>query len=704
MANYAPYGQLVKMLLPSAGSMAIYDESAELVWCSDGYERPDLRALLDRERARETLIGRGRVETSDHGIPVFIAPLRAADARPLGSIVLELAASSGARTSSMVVSLLRPVLDCLERGLDLERSTLAADRNAGLELLLTVDERGEDDASALQELLRHCVGQLECVTGAVLVPDKNIEYCCTGDGSLGRSPLLDRTQKHLLAWAQLNNRPMIVNRGGAGAEAPYKILSCPLRDQNGRVAGLVAVFRASDAQDFDQRDVRILDFVTRKAVAILASERDPLTGLVNRFIFERRAQKLLDDATTASAALLYIDIDKITAVNEAFGLNAGDEVIQRVGQLVQRAAGAGLVSRLAGDRFAALLPGVSLDEAEKLGLALVEEAGQLGYVQGVETQPVAVSIGVVVGQGHTRLTHLLAAAELACKRAKRQGGGRLVMLKDAHEPLPSRTLMAAADIQEALAANRFEIEAQPMLGLRPRSEQLLGFELLVRLRNAVGDLLAPDKFLEACERYELLPALDRWVFCTAVDTLRAHAGVISASAQFFAVNVSAQSLASRTFAKFALDYLAAAGLSPAQFCFEIKESAVTSVADAEAFVREVAAAGCKVTLDDFGSGVSSLANLKRLPVDFIKIDGRFVRRIGNDRVAESIVSGIARAARTLGVTPVAEHVETAAVAERLCELDVTLGQGFHLGRPMPLGEVVEQLVAEPPVTRITTRA
>jgi hypothetical protein len=150
---YAPYAQLVKMLMPSAGSVAIYDCEAELVWCSDGYERPDLRVLLEQQRVSETLASRGRVDNTREGVPVFISALRAADARPLGSVVIEL--GSGTRsTPSMVVSMLRPVLDCLERQLDLERSSLVTDRSAGFELLLGVDEQDQQDASALHELLR----------------------------------------------------------------------------------------------------------------------------------------------------------------------------------------------------------------------------------------------------------------------------------------------------------------------------------------------------------------------------------------------------------------------------------------------------------------------------------------------------------------------------------------------------------------------
>ena len=699
-AGYAPFAQLIKMLLPSARSVALYDTRTELVWCSDGYARPDLRALLDQQRPGDGT-ARGNVETTSDGIPVFVSMLRGAGAKPLGSLIVELGGGSSRSPPSMVVSMLRPVLDCLESQLDLERSTLAADRSAGLDLLLRVDGHDQPETSALQELLNHCAKELRCLMGALLVPDKNLELSWASEASSAESKLLDRTQKHLLAYARLNNRPMVINRPGAGAA--YKILSCPLHDPNGGVLGLVALFRAGDVEDFEPRDVRILEFVARKAVAILDSEYDSLTGLPNRLIFERRAQRMLD---RSAAAVLYADIDELEAINEAFGLSAGDEVIQRVGALIQRAAGtSALVSRLAGDRFAITLPEGTAAQGSELSAKILEAVGQLGYLNGTQAMQVSVSIGTSIAPAGERLQHVLAAAELACKRAKAEGGARAAAIDDLAglTPAAARQAIAAADLRDALASNQFELDAQPIVRLGTRGA-IAGYELLVRLRNSAGELVSPDRFLEACAQYGLLPALDRWVLCAAVETLRPHAQSIASAPLFFAINVSAQSLQSRRYAAFALETLAAAGLPPRLFCFELKEpAAVADLAAADALIRELTNAGAKVALDDFGSGLSSIAHLKQLPVSYLKIDGAFVRRIGTDRVAESIVSGIARAARMLGIATVAEHVETPSVAERLRELDVTLGQGFHFARPQSFAEIVRQTVALPaPVAK--TRA
>jgi len=688
------------MLLPSARSVILYDTRRELVWCSDGYERPELRALLDVERAGDEQATRGSVETTSEGTPAFVSALRGAGGQPLGSLIVELGGGNSRSTPSMVVSMLRPVLDCLESQLGLERSTLAADRSAGLDLLLQAERQSHEETSTLQELLNHCAKELRCVTGALIVPDKNLELSWTADAASAESKLLDRTQKHLLAWVRLNNRPMVINRPGAGAA--YKILSCPLHDPNGGVLGLIALFRSGTAEDFEPRDVRILEFVSRKALAILDSEYDALTGLPNRLIFERRAQRALD---RAAASVLYADIDELNAINSAFGLSAGDEVIQRVAALIQREAGGeALVSRLAGDRFAVALP--QGGQGSAVAAKILDAVGQLGYLNGTEAMQVSVSIGTAQAPAGERLQHVLAAAELACKRAKADGGARVAIIDDlaALTPAAARQAIAATDLRDALASNQFELEAQPIVRLGTRGA-IAGYELLVRLRNSAGELVSPDKFLEACAQYGLLPALDRWVLCAAVEALRPHAQSIASAPFFFAVNVSAQSLQSRRYAAFALETLAAASLPPRLFCFEIKEpAAVADLAGADALIRELTNAGAKVALDDFGSGLSSIAHLKQLPVSYLKIDGEFVRRIGTDRVAESIVSGIARAARMLGIGTIGEHVETAGVAERLRELDVTLGQGFYFARPQSFVETVKLAVATPAPAEAKTRA
>jgi diguanylate cyclase (GGDEF)-like protein len=403
----------------------------------------------------------------------------------------------------------------------------------------------------------------------------------------------------------------------------------------------------------------------------------------------------------AAAAVLYVDVDALQAINETFGLSAGDEVIQRVATLVQRAAGADApISRLGGDRFAVALPASTSAQAHETAAAILAAVGQLGYLNGSAALKVSVSIGIVVAPRGERLPHALAAAELACKRAKADGGARAAEIAELATltPAVTRQAIAATELRDALTSNQFQLEAQPIVALGAPGE-VVGFELLVRLRTATGEIVAPDKFLDACAEFGLLAALDRWVLLAAVEALRPHASSLAGAPLFFAVNVSSQSLQSRKYAAFAREALQAASLPPSLFCFELKEpAAISHLAAADELIRELTGAGARVALDDFGAGLSSLAHLKQLPVSYLKIDGAFVRRLGSDRVADSIVSGIARAARTLGIATVAEHVESAEVAARLRELDVTLAQGFHFGRPQSFAEVVRGVALPVPLT------
>jgi len=706
---YGPYGQLIKMLLPRSGSVAVYDADKELLWCSDGYERPELRALVEEldEDNSEYLSSRGTTRTVDGGGPAFLYALRGQLGHILGSVVVELAEDQNTvAKGSMVASLLRPVLDCLENRLDLERTVIEQEvekeGDGDLELLLTVDEDGDTRCDALDHLVRHCVKHLDCVLGALLIPDKGLTICCAADPDVeAQGPtVLSRTHKHLLAWVQLNNRPMVVNHVASdqqGSVPPFKILSCPVRDPNNQVTGLFGLFRAAEAPNFELRDIRILEFMTRKAVHVLHSQFDALTGLMTRLAFERSVQMALDEPLPETGrALLHIDIDRLNIINDAFGYQAGDEVIERLAQVIRNQIGANdLAGRLGGDRFAVFLPERSVTQAEELADQLKDTMSNLGYLDGEDSVPVSVSVGVAgcASQGQP-VSHALASAELAGKRAKDEGGNAVeVYQEDKATLLKSRgDVFAFANLQEALKGNNFRLDAQPIHRLA-EDGAVVAYETLVRMRNEDGELMAPDKFMAAAHRYHLMPALDRWVLCTTLEALKEKADQLPEGIMF-TVNVSSQSLVNDSFREFLLEQLRASGLAPELICLEIRESAAASQLDKAAlFVREVTALGFSTALDDFGCGLSSLAHLKRLPVQFLKIDGGFIRRILTDALAESMVLAIAQAAKTLGIKTIAEHVEQEAIASKLFELEVDYGQGFYFARPKPLGRVLSDLAS-----------
>ena len=693
--SYAPYAQLVKMLVPSSGCVALYDAAGDFIWCSDGYEPPDFRELVESLKVESSnVVLDGQIRQTTHDITVFSAALRA-ESGPLGFIVIELGKGrNAAKATSMTSSLLRPVLDVLASRIGLERASPAKNEPGGaddLPMLLAVDEAAEG-SGALEKLIAHCVENLNCVSGAFLVPERNISIIKSRGSaeSAEAAQLVQRTQKHLLAWAQLNNRPMVVNRVGTDAgAAPFKILSCPVRDPDG-VTGLMALFRAGDAPNFEIRDVRILEFMSRKAVSILNSQHDSLTGLANPPVFERRVRDVLEAVGAPDGRpLLFMDIDRLQLINDAFGFHAGDEVIHRLAELIRNRLGASdFACRIGGDRFAVLMSAGTVDQAREVASGVIGAMANLGYMKGSDAVPVSVSVGIATsGPGRRDFAHLLAAAEVACKRARTAGGSRLELYTGNESVSPEREgeLLAAASLRQALQNGEFRLLAQPIVDLYHDPSAVLGYEVFVRMRDASGELVPPDKFVGVADRYGLMGAVDRWVVTTAVRAMQGSKNRVGELPLGVALNVSAQSLTAPDFPAFVLGEIKAAALQPELFCFELKESdAVNRIEDTERFIAALTGVGCHVSLDDFGTGLSSLAHLKRLKVSYLKIDGSLIRRVLDDIHAESLVRGLAKAAQTLGVLTVAEHVESDAVAKKLRQLEVDLAQGYFFGHPEPL--------------------
>jgi diguanylate cyclase (GGDEF)-like protein len=697
---YAPYAQLIKMLLPRSAAVAIYDHNGELTWCSEGYDKPEFRELVTRyAHANSGDLRRGLLRETSSGQAAFHVALAAAD-RDLGTMVIELGETRQPWNEKVVRGLLTPVLRCLENTLELEHSmgsVQSGDDSAALDLLLGVDEDNPAGPSPLHRLLQHTVEHLDSAVGALVITDKNLVVSCDASGSetTVSSDLLSRTQKNLLAWAQLNNRTMLVNRiGGLGHSPAYKILSCPVHNAAGTVTGVLALFRESSQRDFDLKEVRILEFIARRAVAILNSRHDSLTGLANRLIFEGRVQAQLDGNQKIRHALLYIDIDRLQAINEAFGYQAGDEVIQRLAEATQKVLRpVDMASRLGGDRIAIFLHGYEIDDAQALADDLVAKMSRLSYLRDQQSLRATISVGLVQPDGdRQKFSHVLAAAEIACKEAKRKGGNCVVTaLGRRSKRRPPKSFHESINLQQALDNNEFRLQAQPIVGLAISTDEVMGQEILLRLRDKDGRLLAPEKFLDIAQRYHLMTAIDRWVVASTIRALKDADVALGPLSQLITLNVSAQSLQTPDFSSFVLGEVEQAGLPPEAFRFEMKESvAVEHVAAASRFIKDVRQAGSQVGLDDFGVRLSSFTDLKDLPVSYLKIDGGLIRRIADDTYAESVVQGIVKAAEILGVFTIAEHVETESLAEKLREYEVSFGQGFHLGRPRPLEAVFAQ--------------
>ncbi|MGY8564033.1 EAL domain-containing protein [Paracidovorax citrulli] len=423
------------------------------------------------------------------------------------------------------------------------------------------------------------------------------------------------------------------------------------------------------------------------------ASHDPLTGLINRREIERRLDQALLDVRGKGGthSLCYLDLDYFKLVNDGLGHAAGDQLLRGFADYLEGAVREGdWVGRMGGDEFALFLHGARQEEAKQVLQRIARNLGQAGFQRDDGTPKVSCSIGVVeIDAEVADVNWLMSAADSACYAAKQAGRNRVHCFNENRMALEERLLEAErlAEVSNAIAENRLLLYAQ-------RIEQVgdpgfLHYEVLVRMRGADGQLHGPGDFMPAVERYGMGMALDRHV----LGLLFRHLQLCPAHVQRLGlcnVNVSAQSIAEPSFLAFVCDLLERNRGLARKLCFEITETAAISNLDqARSFVEAVKARGCRVALDDFGSGLSSFGYLRQLPADMLKIDGIFVRDMDVDPVSRATVRAITEIGRELHMSVVAEWVESEEVARQLQALGVEGLQGYAIERPMPLEKLTQ---------------
>lgn len=408
---------------------------------------------------------------------------------------------------------------------------------------------------------------------------------------------------------------------------------------------------------------------------------DPLTGLLHRAGFEQRVERR---SGHVPHALLFVDVDQFRVVNHACGHEVGDALLRRVAAVLQGSLRDGdVVGRLGADEFGVLLPGCRADDAALVADKLCRALAGARFVHDGRSFPMGASIGVVELGGQWRqVSAALDAAEAACGLAKEHGRNRVHLHRagDAELALREGMLQWVERIQHALDHGRLCLYAQPIAPAVPQAEPAVHIELLLRMLDEQGRVVAPTDFLPAAERFGMMSAIDRWVVAAAFERL----GAAASAPALCAINLSASSLCDEHFLEFVLAERQRHGVQASGVCFEITETAVIShFPNALRCIERLRETGFRFALDDFGTGMSSFAYLKRLPVDFLKIDGAFVKDMLNQPVDLAMVEAINHIGHVLGLRTVAEFVEDDDIRRRLGDIGVDFVQGYGIGRPAP---------------------
>jgi diguanylate cyclase (GGDEF)-like protein/PAS domain S-box-containing protein len=468
-------------------------------------------------------------------------------------------------------------------------------------------------------------------------------------------------------------RPTLLIRRD-GNELYIESTASPIRDGKGNVTGGVLVFHdVSESRELNRR------------LSYHASH-DILTGLVNRREFENRLERALKSARAreTSYALCYLDLDQFKIVNDSCGHSAGDALLGQLGALLKsKIRWRDTLARLGGDEFGVLLESCSLEEAMQTAESLRLAISEYKFMWDDRSFRLGVSIGVVpIAADNEDVAALLSAADSACAAAKEAGRNRIHSFQENDIDLMRRRreMQWAARINNALEEDRFELFRQTIQPLQVE-EPGAHYEILLRMRDENGGIIAPGLFIEAAERYGITPLIDRWVISSAFRWLVSEADERERLA-LCSINLSGQSFGDEKFLPFVIDQFQMSGLDATKICFEITETAaIASYSQANRFINALKELGCKFALDDFGTGLSSFGYLKHFPVDFLKIDGSFVKEILHDPIDREMVRSINEIGHLTGKQTIAEFAENEEIITMLRGMGVDYAQGYGVSEP-----------------------
>lgn len=449
----------------------------------------------------------------------------------------------------------------------------------------------------------------------------------------------------------------------------------PIQDENNRVLGTITTF-----QDISKEKV-LAKHIEHQA------RHDPLTGLLNRREFETKVvQSLTLYSEGTTHALCVMDLDRFKIVNDTLGHAAGDELLKQISQKIKgELRQTDLLARIGGDEFALFLSNINTHDAEVIAEKILDAIREYQFVWSNKAFRVGASIGLVDAPAQvSNYENLYHAADTACYMAKHSGRDRVhtVTYDDKNVSEKREQTQWVNRINDALNENRFTLYAQDICSLADKSTTPPHREVLIRMIDEYDELIPPMAFIPPAERYDLMPKIDDWVVRNVIEQLKQDD-----SDTLYAINLSGQSLADEKFTAQILAHLSDKAIDPCRLCFEITEtSAIANLNNATEFLKALQALGCQTALDDFGSGLSSFAYLRNLPINYLKIDGLFVKQIAEDETSRVMVEAIHSIGHTMGLKTIAEFVEDEATERLLKQMHIDFAQGYYYGVPQPLNQ------------------
>lgn len=495
-----------------------------------------------------------------------------------------------------------------------------------------------------------------------------------------RVPAVSPLERCLTEKRAIQSKSNILLRSKQGLEMVIELSASPIRSADDEITGAVMVFR-------DSTEARNLE----KQLTYHASH-DPLTGLKNRQVFDQEVGLALEDCKNSQVehALCQIDLNEFRMINESHGNTAGDKILQDVAKILSQKvrAPSDAIARLGGHEFGVLLRYCPMDAANRICENIAEAFEDYTFEWENSQYKITVAIGVAqVDQDCVDLQDIFSASRAACLNAQGSGGNKVhIYSSDDVEALQRRSeVQLASEIVQAERENRFLLFAQPIKSLHNPDEY--SYEILIRMQGEDGSIISPAHFLPAAERYKLIPQVDRWVVNTTFEWLQNNSRKLNKTSHI-SVNLSGLTICDESFYEFVAGKFKEYGVPAEKICFEITETAaVENFGRAESFITAIRDLGCQFALDDFGAGMSSFAYLKKLKVDYLKIDGMFVKDMLSNPIDQAMVRCINDIGHVSGLRTIAEFVENKEIEDELRNMGVDYVQGYGISKPMPIDDI-----------------
>ena len=715
--NYDKYFKLLGRMIPFTAAFAVYDMKGQLLAASDESHLLDSNPVLPA--GNRLVSGDGSYVTvcrspSWPGLMVLKAPIAIRVDQVIGTLLIAYPDTGDTPCNSRYLAIeaaMSLTCDCMARecelGIELDAMAMElADRYEELNLIYETNDdvsQFEQEDDALGHLVKNCLDHLNVdMVALVFEEQERLFFECSEELELSEArQLIPQLYSELYTRLKKGQTCLVINdvtdpqRTEFVNDVPYKLLCCPVINSTGTVLAVLVCIRKLYRTDFYNSDRNLLKAMSKKISKIVLTNNDSLTGLMKLHALEKMISRAIAAARERGTyhCFLNIDLDRLQVINDSYGRETGNLAIVHTARLLKRKLrSTDSIGYLNEGKFGVLLgnchPEQGLQVAEGIRRMIEDSSADIGPADLILRATVGV---VAIGPETTTIDAVLESAEIARDSAKEEGGNRVQLFSNGDQGLFRRKehMQWVNGIQSALRNDRFRIYYQEIRSLASE-ETCCHFEILLRLEDENGDLVGPGAFIPPAERYNLMPAIDRWVIENTFKLLSRHLAGGKTANFLAAINLSGQSLADEELVDFIEDKLQKYHVEPESICFEITEtSAIGNLELAIALVSRLRSRGCSLSLDDFGTGLSSFSYLKQLPVNYLKIDGSFVRQILEDRISHAMVASINQIGHIMGLRTIAEFVENKAIMEQLKLIGVDYVQGYAIGAPRPLVSFLE---------------